>query len=74
LPPYCPELNPAEKIGILFKGAIANTVFPTLKALEQVICEELKPVWTEPPRVRQLIGDGWLLDQANATSNQFSAT
>lgn len=74
LPPYCPELNPAEKIGILFKGAIANTVFPTLKALEQVICEELKPVWTEPPRVRQLIGEGWLLDQANAISNQFSAT
>lgn len=74
LPPYCPELNPAEKIGILFKGAIANTVFPTLRALEQVICAELKPVWTEPPRVRQLIGDGWLLAQANATSNRFSAT
>ena len=73
LPPYCPELNPAEKIGILFKGAIANTVFPALHALEQLICEELKTVWTEPPRVRQLIGEGWLLDQANATSNPFSA-
>lgn len=73
LPPYCPELNPAEKIGILFKNAIANTVFPTLRALENVICEELKPVWTEPPRVRQLIGEGWLLDQANATSKLFSA-
>jgi len=73
LPPYCPELNPAEKIGLLFKNAIANTVFPTLRALENVICEELKPVWTEPPRVRQLIGEGWLLDQANATSKRFSA-
>ena len=73
LPPYSPELNPAEKIGILFKNAIANTVFPSLRALENVICEELKPVWTEPPRVRQLIGEGWLLDQANATSKLFSA-
>ena len=29
LPPYSPELNPVEKLGILIKGAIANTLFST---------------------------------------------
>ena len=73
LPPYSPELNPVEKLGILIKGAIGNTLFPTLRQLEDKICEELNPVWTEPARVRQLIGDGWLLSEANASSNPFSA-
>jgi len=73
LPPYSPELNPVEKLGILIKGAIANTLFPSLRQREDKICEELKPLWTEPARVRQLIGDGWLLAEANASSNQFSA-
>jgi transposase len=73
LPPYSPELNPTEKLGILIKGAIGNTLFPTLRQLEDRICEELKPVWTEPARVRQLIGDGWLLSEANASSGLFSA-
>jgi hypothetical protein len=31
-------------------------------------------LWTEALRVHRLIGDGWLLDQANATSNQLSAS
>jgi len=73
LPPYSPELNPVEKLGILIKGAIANTLFPSLRSLEDKICEELRPLWTEPARVRQLIGDGWLLSEANASSSPFSA-
>lgn len=73
LPPYSPELNPVEKLGILIKGAVGNIIFPSLRKLEDAICEELKPLWTEPDRVRQLIGDGWLLAEANATSSRFSA-
>ena len=74
LPPYSPELNPVEKLGILIKGAIGNIIFPSLQKLEDKICEELKPIWTEPARVRQLIGDGWMLSEANASSNRFSAS
>jgi len=73
LPPYSPELNPVEKLGSLIKGAIANTLFPTLRLLEDKICEELIPLWTQPTRVRQLIGDGWMLAQANSSSIRFSA-
>jgi transposase len=33
LPPYCPELNPAEKIWRHLKNALANTLFKTLDNL-----------------------------------------
>jgi transposase len=68
LPPYSPELNPVEKLGDLIKDKIANTIFSTLREIENAIAEELHPIWTQAQRVRSLIGEGWLLDQANATS------
>jgi hypothetical protein len=64
LPPYCTELNPAEKIGILFKGAIANFIFQTLRALELVNFEELKSVWTDrPASVNSSAKTGYLIKQ-----------
>jgi transposase len=68
LPPYSPELNPVEKLGDLIKDRIGNTVWLDLEAIEAAITEELRPIWQLPERVRALIGEGWLLDQANATS------
>ena len=70
LPPYSPELNPVERIGDLIKDATANRVFPSLRALEDVIETELRPLWTDPQRVRSLVGDGWIRSQVNASSNQ----
>jgi transposase len=69
LPPYSPELNPVEKLGDLIKDRIGNTAWNTIREIEKAIEEELRPIWQMPERVRQLIGEGWLLDQTNATSN-----
>ena len=66
LPPYSPELNPVEKLGDLVKDAICNRLFPTLRALEDAILAELEPLRQSRTRVAELIGQGWLLDQANA--------
>jgi len=68
LPPYSPELNPVEKLGDLIKDRIGNTLWQKLVDIETAIEEELRPLWREPARVRQLIGEGWLLEEANATS------
>jgi transposase len=68
LPPYSPELNPVEKLGDLIKDRIANTLWQKLADIEAAIEEELRPLWQEPARVRQLIGEGWLLAEANASS------
>lgn len=38
LPPYSPELNPAEKIWAKFKRSFTNKIFPDLKLLSDFIC------------------------------------
>lgn len=38
LPPYSPELNPAEKIWAKFKRNFTNKLFPDLKKLSDFIC------------------------------------
>lgn len=63
---YSPELNPVEKLGDLVKDAICNQLFTDLRTLERAILTELEPLRTSGTRVAQLIGSGWLLDQANA--------
>lgn len=65
LPAYSPELNPVEKIGDLIKDRIGNAVWNTLQEIESAIEEELRPVWQQAQRVRDLIGEGWLLHQLN---------
>jgi len=69
LPPYSPELNPAERVGDLIKDATGNRVFKTLPELEAAIETEIKPLWSSPQRVRSLVGNGWIRSQVNASSN-----
>lgn len=70
LPPYSPELNPVERIGDLIKDRVCNRLFTDLRDLENEILCELAPLRQAPARVAQLIGSGWLADQANASAPQ----
>ncbi len=65
LPPYSPELNPVEKLGDLVKDAISKRLFTVLRPLEDAILAELEPLRQNRERVADLIGQGWLSDQAN---------
>lgn len=69
LPAYSPELNPVEKIGSFIKDAVCNRVYQTLAEIEAAISKELQPLWHEAKRVAQLIGDGWLPSQLNASAS-----
>lgn len=44
LPPYSPELNPAEKMWAKFKRTFTNRLFHTLESLSKFIYEEAKTV------------------------------
>lgn len=66
LPPYSPELNPVEKLGDVVKDRICNRLHPNLRRLEDHILAALQPWRTDPTRVAELIGHGWLLDGVNA--------
>jgi len=68
LPPYSPELNPVEAIGDLIKDRIGNALWQTLEAVEEAICEELRPLYESAERVRSLVSHPWLVDQVNATA------
>lgn len=65
LPPYSPELNPVEKIGDIVKDRIGNAVWETMAAIEAAVADEIRELWESPPRVRDMIGENWLLLQAN---------
>ena len=67
LPPYSPELNPIERLRDVIKDRICNRAWEDLEELTAAINEVLAEYWTTPCKVRSLIGDGWLLDTANAS-------
>ena len=73
LPPYSPELNPVEVVGDLIKDRIANTLWPTLDALEAAVGEEVRPIYHSPARVRGLVSHPWLVQQVNAIAGENSA-
>jgi hypothetical protein len=71
LPAYSPELNPIEKLWDQLKDHLCNRVYASLTALEAAMTDFLRPFWQEPERVRALIGQGWLLAQANTSSGSI---
>ena len=46
----------------------AHVVFRDLAQMEAGIETERRPLWTEPSRVRPLVGAGWIRTQVNACS------
>ena len=60
LPPYCPELNPMEKLWDIVKGHVGNKVFETLQSIEAEITCVLEPFWSKVESVFTLLGDNWL--------------
>jgi transposase len=67
LPPYCPELNPIEKLWDHLKDTICNRIDDTIEQLEKKMDEFLKAFWESPERIASLVGDGWMLSEVNAT-------
>ncbi len=59
LPPYSPELNPAERWFEALRRALANRVFDTLEELEAALTEALRPYWQSPVKRQRLVGYPW---------------
>lgn len=61
LPPYSPELNPAEQVFRCLRAELANRVFADLAALEAAITEQLRGFWDRPATLRRLTASPWWL-------------
>jgi hypothetical protein len=60
LPPYSPELNPAERIFEELRRAIEGRLYPTLADKVAAVEAELAKLDAEPARVRSLAGWDWI--------------
>ena len=66
LPPYCPELNPAEWFGRVVKAPTVNRIYGSLEKLENHLIAVARS-WSEPSKVASLVHQ-WMHDQVNATA------
>jgi transposase len=61
LPPYSPELNPAEHLWkALREDYFANTVFPSLGAVEDALSKGLLELESDAVRTQKLAGFDWI--------------
>jgi len=71
LPPYCPELNPSERLWDILKDAVANKVYEAIEGIETALEAALRPFWESADRIRTLVGDGWMHSEANDMPRMF---
>jgi hypothetical protein len=61
LPPYSPELNPAEHIWeALREDCFANTVFADLDVIERTLSAGLSALESNPPQAQRMTGFDWI--------------
>ena len=60
LPPYSPELNPAERVFQELRRRLEGRMYPTIADKQAVADAYLRGLAADPDRVRQLCGWDWL--------------
>lgn len=63
LPPYSPELNPAERFFEEIRKSTANQIFKTLDEQEKVVEQAVKTLSLDEIRMKQLTGYDWIKKQ-----------
>lgn len=63
LPPYSPELNPAERFFEEMRRETANMIFENLETQENIIAAAVKKWSQDTTRMKQLIGYDWIQQQ-----------
>lgn len=68
LPPYSPELNPAERFFEELRKATANTIFNTIEEQEAVIEQRVRDLADDTEGMQRLLGYAWILEQCGGVS------
>ncbi len=68
LPPYSPELNPAERFFEELRKSTANQIFKTIAEQEVVIERKLNELCDDRVAMKQLLGYEWILRQCGWVS------
>ena len=73
LPPYSPELNPAERVFEEVRRWIEGEVYPSLDDKVSAVEEYLTELESDPDRVRSLAGWDWIEDAIQGLSAHIAA-
>lgn len=75
LPPYSPELNPAEQIFRHLRKRLSNQIFSSLQELQEALIDELQQFWEHPSVLLHLTGYPWWLQSfpSNISSSPSSS-
>lgn len=68
LPPYSPELNPAERFFEELRKATANQIFKSIEEQEQAIEQKLNTLACDSEGMKQLAGYEWIRKQSEAVN------
>ncbi len=66
LPPYSPELDPAERWFEEFRRELSNRVFESVAEMQEALSETLEPYWEDPALLKRLTGYSWWVEAVEA--------
>lgn len=66
LPPYSPELDPAERWFQEFRRELPNRTFESVALLQEALGQELMPYWEESALLKRLTGYSWWVKAVEA--------
>ena len=66
LPPYSPELDPAERWFREFRRELSNTTFGSVVLLQEALTRTLRPYWEDPALLKRLTGYSWWVEAVEA--------
>lgn len=72
LPPYSPELNPAEQVFRHLRTRLANRVFATIEQLQEALTHEIRRWWDDATVVMSMTSYPWWREGVNAITPSLS--
>lgn len=66
LPPYSPELDPAERWLQEFRRELSNRTFGTVAVLQEALTRTLRSYWNNPALLKRLTSYSWWVEAVEA--------
>lgn len=73
LPPYSPELNPAERVFEELRKGVEGRVYGEMEKKVEAVEEQLNALSADPERVRQLTAWAWIQQSLDSLTIHFTA-
>ncbi|MDQ4063109.1 MAG: transposase [Actinomycetota bacterium] len=66
LPPYSPELDPAERCFEEFRRKLPNKTFESVALMQELLTQALVPYWEDLGLLKRLTGYSWWVEAVEA--------